>query len=435
MDKYQFVYQRYQVPETYQLTYDDSTGNVFIGAGYNLSTHSYNEVVEDLTQAGFDRFTVLTLAEAANKTGIEAQNWVQQNRFLIISEQQHQNLFEFVTIPDFEENLNIQLEKCKENIQDFPDIDTSALSDTQKQLLFNFVTNNDLLNHDQLAKSVIEEDWDSVYNELRDLQYSQVYGEVSQKMLSDIFQNSSASLNDNTVSWNLSAETLTGDEHSIELKIPTNYDFTYNQEIGHQGQSLVPHFPGGKSGVTIGPGYDMGHRTPEEIYTDLTAAGIDPETARVLMEAAGKTGIEAQQWAMSHHEIHISEEQQRYMFYNLLVPEYEHRAQEQLQSFLEKHPEVDPASADWDNLSDKQREMLFDFTYNAGLDKFPTFVKAVLEEDWDNAYHSFERYSAGELLSYRNESFYEEFLDEQLHYGYNGYQQQNETPDDYGVGV
>lgn len=192
----------------------------------------------------------------------------------------------------------------------------------------------------------------------------------------------------------------------------SNYPFTYNQEIGHQGESLVPHYPGGKSGVTIGPGYDMGHRSPQEIYNDLTNAGIDPETAYSLIEAAHKTGPEAAQWIAQRGGIIITEEQQQALFENVLVPEYEERTREQLISFARNNDGFMQEDVNWDHLSEKQKEILFDYVYNTGgLSRFPELTAAVLHEDWDTVSLHYERFSDNQPLAYRNEMFYREFLD------------------------
>ncbi len=191
-----------------------------------------------------------------------------------------------------------------------------------------------------------------------------------------------------------------------------NYTFTYNQEIGHQGQSLVPHYPGGRSGVTIGPGYDMGHRSAQEIYTDLTNAGIDPETAYALIEASQKTGAEAAGWIAHHGGISITEEQQRVLYEQVLVPEYEERARAELVRFVAGNPSFTQADAEWDTLSEKQKEILFDYVYNTGgLSKFPELTAAVLTEDWEGASYHYERFSGDMPLAYRNEMFFREFLD------------------------
>ena len=192
----------------------------------------------------------------------------------------------------------------------------------------------------------------------------------------------------------------------------SSYPFTYNQEIGHQGQSLVPHYPGGKSGVTIGPGYDMGHRSSQEIYNDLTNAGIDPETAYSLIDAAHKTGSEAGEWIAQKGGIIITEEQQKALFENVLVPEYEERTKAQLMDFARTHEGVSLEDADWDQLSGKQKEILFDYVYNTGgLLRFPELTAAVLNENWEEVGQHFERYSDDQPLAYRNEMFYHEFLD------------------------
>lgn len=192
----------------------------------------------------------------------------------------------------------------------------------------------------------------------------------------------------------------------------SKYSFTYNQEIGHQGQSLVPHYPGGKSGVTIGPGYDMGHRSPQEIYNDLTNAGIDPETAYALIDAAQKTGGEAGDWISKKGGILITEEQQKNLFENVLVPEYEERTKAQLMDFAQTHEGFSADDGNWDNLSEKQKEILFDYVYNTGgLSRFPELTAAVLDENWDEVGLHYERFSNDQPLAYRNEMFYREFLD------------------------
>ena len=189
------------------------------------------------------------------------------------------------------------------------------------------------------------------------------------------------------------------------------YLFTYNQEIGHQGQSLVPHFPGGASGVTIGPGYDMKYREPDEIYRDLTGIGVAPEMAYALAGAAHLSGEEAGDWVSHAGGIYLTEEQQQELFVRILVPQYEDRLRQQLYRFAasEGIPQDEVA---WDGLSDRQKEALFDFVYNTGsIERFPELARAVILEDWDTASQHYERFSGGEPLEYRNQMFFREFLD------------------------
>ncbi|MEZ4903613.1 MAG: hypothetical protein R2822_18555 [Spirosomataceae bacterium] len=137
------------------------------------------------------------------------------------------------------------------------------------------------------------------------------------------------------------------------------YAFTYNQEIGHQGQKPGPPLSGGFREFTIGPGYDMGGRTPSEIYEDLTKAGVPPQTAALFMEAAYKTGDDAQAWVNDHrHELYITEEQQQSLFDHVLVEEYEQRLQSQLSHFVHENGRITPDMIDWSNLTEKQKHIL-----------------------------------------------------------------------------
>lgn len=439
MKNYDFVYQQYQGFETFYPTVDSSNGHIIIGAGYDLSTHSKAEIVSDLLNAGFDKKTAQIFSEASFKTDADAKYWVEEHKFLIISDSEHQNLFENVIIPAYEDKLQSQLSTLKDASPDDFGANTENLNDNQKQVLFDFVRKDNLENHPKLTASVVNEDWNGTVNEFEKFEEDSPFRTTIERVFKDLFSNDeeiSQQLQPTAQAeeWVLNTSdpidsTRFSDEGIIDLTVPTTYDFTYNQEIGHQGQSLVPHFPGGKSGVTIGPGYDMGHRTQQEIYDDLTAAGIDPQSVQILMASANKIGSDAQAWVAANHNVHITEEQQRYLFYNVLVPEYELRAQTQIESFLEKHPDVDPELANWDNLSDKQKQMLFDFAYNPGLDRFPTVTNAILHEDWETVYHSFERFSAGQPLAFRNEQFYNEFLNEDLHYDYHKVIEENATDD------
>jgi hypothetical protein len=60
----------------------------------------------------------------------------------------------------------------------------------------------------------------------------------------------------------------------------------------HEAQKNVSnhlHWPGGASGVTLGPGYDMKERSAKTIKADLRAIGVDPKTADEVAGAAGLT--------------------------------------------------------------------------------------------------------------------------------------------------
>ncbi len=71
--------------------------------------------------------------------------------------------------------------------------------------------------------------------------------------------------------------------------------FLYGREALF-GVSNLLHWPGGGSGVTLGPGYDMGERSAAEISADLQKVGIDRANANNVAKAAGLKGEVAEKF-------------------------------------------------------------------------------------------------------------------------------------------
>ena len=69
--------------------------------------------------------------------------------------------------------------------------------------------------------------------------------------------------------------------------------FIFRHEAGNGHATAHLHHPGGHSGVTIGPGYDMRKRTPDEVTAALVKIGVDPTTAAAAAKGAGKHDKEA----------------------------------------------------------------------------------------------------------------------------------------------
>jgi hypothetical protein len=177
------------------------------------------------------------------------------------------------------------------------------------------------------------------------------------------------------------------------------YNFTYQHEIGLN--STKPHLPPGKnSGVTIGPGYDLGQRTTEQIKQELQKSDIDKDVINKLSTAAGFKGNNARQWIESNKNlnIQINQKQQKKLFEKILVPIYENGVQQYMNKFFDKNT--------WNNLDSEQKNMLFDMHYNVGLSKFPKFTKAVVNKDWATAKKEYKRKGVGN----RNNDFYKSFL-------------------------
>jgi hypothetical protein len=157
----------------------------------------------------------------------------------------------------------------------------------------------------------------------------------------------------------------------------TLYDFTYRNEV-QAGRSNRPHWPGGASGLTLGPGYDIGHRTEAEVLAFLGGElGCAGAGLTCFAAGAGLTGDDAEAYLDSNRALldalDITTEQEEAIF-ALIAPKYE----DGVKRILARR--VSPVS--WDDLDDDQKSLLFDYHYNVGLSKFPRFTAAVLARDW-----------------------------------------------------
>lgn len=91
-----------------------------------------------------------------------------------------------------------------------------------------------------------------------------------------------------------------------------------------EGLGSQAYWPGGDgSGVTIGPGYDLGSRTAQNVVSDMLAVGVNTDSANALAQGAGLTGDAARDWVRQHHGVtRVSVLQQEQLFYKV-VPDYE----------------------------------------------------------------------------------------------------------------
>ncbi len=64
------------------------------------------------------------------------------------------------------------------------------------------------------------------------------------------------------------------------------------------------YWPGNKnSGVTVGPGYDMGGRTIPDVMSDLKSIGIDQGIMAKVAQGVGLQGTQAGQFASAHKKL------------------------------------------------------------------------------------------------------------------------------------
>lgn len=122
------------------------------------------------------------------------------------------------------------------------------------------------------------------------------------------------------------------------------------------------HWPGGASGVTLGRGYDMRHRTPASVCADLMQAGIDEETARKFSKGAELSGDAARDFVMVKKPAYgtISQRCQRILFETVVYPRYEIAAKQRYDLA------VGPDAPTWNNLDSRVRDIAVDFTYQQG---------------------------------------------------------------------
>lgn len=115
------------------------------------------------------------------------------------------------------------------------------------------------------------------------------------------------------------AQTPAADPKSGGLS-PEGFEFLYQKEA-QAGVSNKLHWPGGGSGVTLGPGYDMKGRTADQIKQDLIAVGVDSATAEQVSRGAGLQGNAAKTFAANNKGlVDLNPAQERLLMQKALEP-------------------------------------------------------------------------------------------------------------------
>lgn len=164
---------------------------------------------------------------------------------------------------------------------------------------------------------------------------------------------------------------------------PDYCELTFRTEGGLLPIVLKAHWPGGVSGVTIGPGYDMGHRSETEVYNDLIAAGVPATSADVLKKGAGKTGGPAGTWTSANKDTipAISNDSSRALFKHV-YPKYVTST---------KNVVTNDWAADWEALPQKMKEVLVDLQYRGDIKSrgHEKFLKPLVKA---NDYDGFKKF-------------------------------------------
>lgn len=149
---------------------------------------------------------------------------------------------------------------------------------------------------------------------------------------------------------------------------------------GGRYHSRHAHWPGGASGVTIGRGYDMGHRTSASVYSDLVGAGVPSDVAKQYSAGAGLKGASAGRWVNNNGGgiPDISPEAQNKLFDRTYAEQ-----EREVRRISEKSDVVKKYGATcWDNLDPKIKDTLIDLKYRG--DYTPTTRKFLQKAVADN---------------------------------------------------
>jgi hypothetical protein len=118
----------------------------------------------------------------------------------------------------------------------------------------------------------------------------------------------------------------------------------------------------GNSGVTIGRGYDMGLKSPQQVVRELTTAGMSLHDARFLARGALKRGGAAGQFVAEYRASApvMSLEVQKRLFESITTPQMIN----DIKRIFNK-PETVAAygQLEWNDLSSAAQELVFDLRY------------------------------------------------------------------------
>ncbi|MBV8909781.1 MAG: lytic transglycosylase domain-containing protein, partial [Gammaproteobacteria bacterium] len=117
-----------------------------------------------------------------------------------------------------------------------------------------------------------------------------------------------------------------------------------------QGISDHLHWPGGSSGVTLGPGYDMKERSRAQVSADMLAIGLGKVTADEIANAIQLTGSAAEDFADDNADLVTLTRRQQFALLRRVVPAYEVVVQRNVTTDLAQH----------------QFDALVSFCYNPG---------------------------------------------------------------------
>jgi GH24 family phage-related lysozyme (muramidase) len=155
-----------------------------------------------------------------------------------------------------------------------------------------------------------------------------------------------------------------------------------------KGVSNRLHWPGGASGVTLGPGYDLRHRKKEEVTADLKAIGVSDDIAKKVAEGCGKHDADAKAFAKDNKNL-----------VELSVPQEKALLAKVLPAYARV---VDDRTIVKVDLNPNERAALISLVYNIGARSFreSTLLEKLNANDRAGAAEQFARWnkSGGQVL-------------------------------------
>ena len=116
------------------------------------------------------------------------------------------------------------------------------------------------------------------------------------------------------------------------------------------------HHPSFKSGVTIGRGYDLKKRSPNQIRKELSEAGFPQEKIEILVKASQLSENQAEEFVKNNKNFEISLEEQQNLFHTTYMS-YE----TEIKKFFQ--------AKDWEKISQNHKELLVDLLYRGDFNQ------------------------------------------------------------------
>ena len=112
--------------------------------------------------------------------------------------------------------------------------------------------------------------------------------------------------------------------------------FLYTREAWKNVSNRL-HWPGGASGVTLGPGYDMKERSESEITRDMIKIGVEATKAKSIAKGAGLKGDEAKKFCRNNRDLVALTDKVEFKLMKMIVPSYERLARKKIKVDLMQH--------------------------------------------------------------------------------------------------